>query len=72
MNINAVEKIMKVILIIGLTLIIFGAYLAMFTTVTVSMGSTGILMIGLLLGLGFLLFIPSKIFLLLRFFQNKK
>lgn len=72
MNINAVEKIMKVILIIGLTLIIFGAYLAMFTTVTVSMGSTGILMIGLLLGLGLLLFIPSKIFLLLRFFQNKK
>jgi hypothetical protein len=51
---------------IGLALIVGGFHLALFTDVTVKYGITGLRADAELIGLGFLLFAPSKLILTFR------
>ncbi|WP_354624394.1 hypothetical protein [Psychromonas sp. MME2] len=57
-------------MVTGIMLVIVGVSLATFTDLTVSMGTDGVLMIGLIIGLGLLLLIPSKIYLTLLLLQK--
>jgi hypothetical protein len=60
-----IQRIMKVCLIVGLISV------ANFTDLPVSMGANGIVIISLIIGLGLLLLIPSKIYLTILFFQRE-
>jgi len=55
-------------MIIGILFVIAGVGLAMFTDLTYSMGSNGVLMIALIIGFGLVLLIPSKVYLTFVFF----
>lgn len=65
-----IKRLMTFCMITGLILVILGVSLATFTDLTVSMGADGVLMIGLIIGVGLLLLIPSKIYLTLLLFQK--
>ncbi|PKG39656.1 hypothetical protein [Psychromonas sp. Urea-02u-13] len=64
-------NLLKGCLLVGVLLIIIGVILMAFTDVTVTMGMNGILMVSLIIGLGLLLSIPSKIVLTLLYLQKK-
>lgn len=65
-------NLLKGCLLVGVLLIIIGVILMAFTDVTVTMGMNGILMVSLIIGLGLLLSIPSKIVLTLLYLQKKE
>lgn len=67
-----IEKLMKISFIAGLVLVIIGVSLATFSNITVSMGVDGVLLVSLIIGLGLLFLIPSKIYLTFVFFQREE
>lgn len=64
--------IMTVCFWLGLLFVFSGVCFAFFADLTVSMGGNGIVVVSLIIGLGLLLVIPSKIYLLVVFLQEKE
>ncbi|WP_019616300.1 hypothetical protein [Psychromonas ossibalaenae] len=65
-----INRVMTVCMVLGIMLLILGVCLAVFTNISVTMGADGVLLIALIIGIGLLLLIPSKIYLTLLFFQK--
>jgi hypothetical protein len=66
-----IKNMVKVGFVIGLLCLILAGYLAFFTDLMDSLGANGIVIISLIAGLGLLLLIPSKIYLMILYFQKK-
>tara|TARA_R110001583_G_scaffold67490_7_gene192939 strand:- start:51468 stop:51695 length:228 start_codon:yes stop_codon:yes gene_type:complete len=67
-----IQNMVKVGFFIGLICVLLAGYLAFFTELMDSMGTNGILIISLVAGFGLLLLVPSKIYLMIMYFQKKE
>ena len=74
MNESKLNKLMLLLIVIGVTLIITGLYIAVFTDVVSTKGVNGILLIAGLIAGGLFISVPAKIFLTLQLmkYNDKK